>query len=932
MPLLADIAAAARIAQNPKAYLTCRLRGARIGERACTSCKGRTMLHVFACPHHPDGVTYKDCEKCALPAGPPDLLAGELPDDSEPFDGEISLLINVYNEGPDLLETVRSFRSRTQAPLHVIVFADRTTDGSLDGLEALDTASMTILRHDDSPAGCGRAKAEMTSGKYPLGDFVVHSDGHNRLLQLSLDYMARLGTYANGVIQPALGPLHCRPDRQPTEKPAGNCYYGGKLTVEKGMPNIHQTTLRPDRPIKRTQCVNNSCFGYPRSLLNRFAGWHEFPGKWGFQEAGFSIRLWFAGVPIYVLRDMVVHHRYQDWWTGDTGRAYTEETGRKRATYSVAGWERRANRRYAARVCFDASAWAGYWREQFERVDCDSDGKAAKALDASAVERQHAEFETVKKRTDLDWWKEVAGMDFDPATAKVNDGVTRGLYLISGGLGNALMCVPAMKALAQLSGGPIDVWDRGLHAKGLCLWLDMQPWVNAVLTDRPDYRDYRYVIGSYWSPPELGKLDGCTISPAVQQHRTKHEALSNIEAVRRAGFTGPTPGPDLILDPATMALSTSADETVVICTEAAGRRDDVNKCYPHWEAVCRQLHAAGVALIFLGNNKEAPAWMDEVGVNLVGKTEFMHAIRIVAAARLYVGIDNGLGHVATAARTPLVLLYGPTSLRKNLQLTQAVHIIESGFACAPCFDTHRKNRCKAEPKGAMPCMRAIAPERVAQKVLHLLDMPYADALPAKQIFLSRKQMVENLGAEMFQQWDELTALLDLIRPVDPQTVLVIGTHHAAWEVVVSGVCAPGTGFIMVDRDEHADKRILCEQLLDEVGYPHIFIRGDSTAPETVQAVRDVLAEQRPQVVYIDGDHTYETVEADWKNYGSLCAPGGIVIFHDVANYKNADADGSRRHWAELKGRDSTWMTQEIRRGKTNGYGIVWMPPAEQPVA
>ena len=842
-----------------------------------------------------------------------------------PFNGLQSLLINVHNEGPDLLSTIRSFKARCLSPLEVLVFADMTTDDSLDNLPR---GTQLFHHKGPEPFGCGRAKDFLASKA--RGSFIWHTDGHNRVARGMLDQGARWGSYVPCVVQPALGPLHQKPHECRAEPAPNNCYHGGNLSFEKGLPNIHQTTLRPDRRIKKVGCVNNSCFGYPRALLQKFGGWHAFPGRWGFQEAAFSIRLWFAGVPIYCLRDdvLAVLHRYQDWWDGPDAGEYKG----KRKSYSVAGWHRRVNRRYATRVIFDDITWQRFWKPQFELVDRDSDGKANAALADSAVEAQRIAFAKVKKRTDEEWFKEVAKMDFNPAAAKVNDGVTRGLYLLTGGLGNALMCVPAIKALAKLSGEPVDIWDRGLHVKGLKEWLGHQPWTHAVIDKDTsvDYREYRFIIGSYWASPDISTLEGCTITQAFRQHRTKHEAYSSMEALWSAGYKGPTPSPFLDIPSSGLQSPVSSldGEAVVICTEAAGRRDDVNKCYPHWEAVCRQLKAAGVPLIFLGNNEDVPAWMAEVGECLVGKTEFMAAVEIVRRARLYVGIDNGLAHVATAVHTPTVLVYGPTSPRKNLQLTQAVHVISSNFRCAPCFDTPRKDHCKAEPKGAMPCMREIAPERVARKVVHLLDTPYAEALPAQQVFLSRKQMVENCHLEMFQQWDELTRLLDVIRPIDPQRVLVIGTHHGAWELVVSGVCAPGTEFIMVDLEDFPERK-LAEELLHDFGYKTTFIKGDSTAIETVERVREALAGNQVGVLYIDGYHEYDYVDADFRNYGELVQPGGIAVFHDVANFVNDDAPGSRKHWEEVKNSKDHWMTMEIRAGRNNGFGVVFVAPRKQ---
>ncbi len=54
------------------------------------------------------------------------------------------------------------------------------------------------------------------------------------------------------------------------------------------------------------------------------------------------------------------------------------------------------------------------------------------------------------------------------------------------------------------------------------------------------------------------------------------------------------------------------------------------------------------------------------------------------------------------------------------------------------------------------------------------------------------------------------------------------------------------------------------------------IRGFST--EIVDKVG--LQERVLDILFIDGDHSYDGVKADWEAYRSFLKPGSIVIFHD----------------------------------------------------
>jgi len=55
-------------------------------------------------------------------------------------------------------------------------------------------------------------------------------------------------------------------------------------------------------------------------------------------------------------------------------------------------------------------------------------------------------------------------------------------------------------------------------------------------------------------------------------------------------------------------------------------------------------------------------------------------------------------------------------------------------------------------------------------------------------------------------------------------------------------------------------------------------------------------------MFIDGDHTYEGVKADFINFNSLVKPGGYIAFHDIrdtAHHRNIGCNVAQ-FWNELK--------------------------------
>ena len=75
-----------------------------------------------------------------------------------------------------------------------------------------------------------------------------------------------------------------------------------------------------------------------------------------------------------------------------------------------------------------------------------------------------------------------------------------------------------------------------------------------------------------------------------------------------------------------------------------------------------------------------------------------------------------------------------------------------------------------------------------------------------------------------------------------------------------------------------DTNPLCSQVFE--GRPSwTFICGDSQKPETI--ITQIPS--RLDILFIDGDHSYEGVKNDLSNYAPLVKSGGRIILHDVVS-------------------------------------------------
>jgi cephalosporin hydroxylase len=156
-----------------------------------------------------------------------------------------------------------------------------------------------------------------------------------------------------------------------------------------------------------------------------------------------------------------------------------------------------------------------------------------------------------------------------------------------------------------------------------------------------------------------------------------------------------------------------------------------------------------------------------------------------------------------------------------------------------------------------------------------------------------------------QKHDELIGMVRLLLERRPRSVVEIGTMQggtlAAWcacaadDAVIVSVDLPGGewgGGYSADR---------CDTIRDFArdGQELVLIQGNSQDPDTIDLVERTLDGRTVEFLFIDGDHTYEGVAADWNNYSRLVTPGGLVAFHDILPHPPVPKLRVDQFWRDL---------------------------------
>jgi predicted O-methyltransferase YrrM len=162
-----------------------------------------------------------------------------------------------------------------------------------------------------------------------------------------------------------------------------------------------------------------------------------------------------------------------------------------------------------------------------------------------------------------------------------------------------------------------------------------------------------------------------------------------------------------------------------------------------------------------------------------------------------------------------------------------------------------------------------------------------------------------LGAS--QKVSELTPLVRLLERRRLDTVVEIGTARggtfATWcavaepEAVLVSIDLPGGMYGGGYTEQEAERY----RSWSRPGQQLHFLRADSHAETTRDALAAILHGGPVDFLMIDGDHSYEGVAADYRMYSRFVAGGGLIAFHDILPHPRVPDCQVDRLWAELRG-------------------------------
>jgi len=222
-----------------------------------------------------------------------------------------------------------------------------------------------------------------------------------------------------------------------------------------------------------------------------------------------------------------------------------------------------------------------------------------------------------------------------------------------------------------------------------------------------------------------------------------------------------------------------------------------------------------------------------------------------------------------------------------------------------CFNILAANRLK------ILCMNSKNKEELID-----LGFNFRFSIPYFPLFLKK-----NIQLKTFQIKSEIIEFLNLVNAIKPKTVLEIGTAMGGTLFLLSRFSSSKALLISMDllSDDISSRNFDFYKKIARSRQSIVFLEGDSHKRLTLEKVEKILKDRKVELLFIDGDHSYEGIKKDFKMYSPLVKSGALVCFHDIVPGDPKKVGGVPEFWKEIRER---YETQEIvENWNQAGYGI-----------
>lgn len=196
-----------------------------------------------------------------------------------------------------------------------------------------------------------------------------------------------------------------------------------------------------------------------------------------------------------------------------------------------------------------------------------------------------------------------------------------------------------------------------------------------------------------------------------------------------------------------------------------------------------------------------------------------------------------------------------------------------------------------------------------------------------------------------QKTAELARLVEILQKRSLRTVVEIGTDRGGTFWLWCQLAQPDARLVSIDMPGGSfgvgyttDQTEIFRTWTRAEQRPYFLMR-DAHLDETRDELIRVLDGMTIDLLFLDGDHSYEGTYRDFTLYSPLVSPDGLIVFHDIVPTLPHQDCHSYRVWRDIKSRyahdeliekaddDLGWRLDTGLWGPWGGIGVIHWPGA-----
>lgn len=171
---------------------------------------------------------------------------------------------------------------------------------------------------------------------------------------------------------------------------------------------------------------------------------------------------------------------------------------------------------------------------------------------------------------------------------------------------------------------------------------------------------------------------------------------------------------------------------------------------------------------------------------------------------------------------------------------------------------------------------------------------------------------------------ELRRFAKIVKNSGARRLMEIGRCKGGTLLVLARACQNESTIFSIDLAGLSPARTKMLRMLAGNSRKIHLLTANSHSPETFNSISGALQGESLDILFIDGDHSYDGVKRDFEMYSPLVRRGGLVAFHDIVEHPPEAQCEVSVFWRQIKAHYKHLEIMEDQKQGWAGIGILYV--------